>query len=56
MDKHTEQLLDELDSAVFSSDTFLDKESLERLQYYVNRWQRESQNIQTFLEQWDEEE
>lgn len=37
---------DEIDAAVFSGDSFHDKENAEVLQSFINRWQRELVRIQ----------
>ena len=47
LDAHIEDALDEVDAALFSGDKFHNKESVERLEYFINRWQRGLDEIKT---------
>jgi len=45
----TEEALDSIDAAVFSGDSFHDQEGLDRLEYYMDRWQKEAVAIKAMI-------
>ena len=56
---HSAELLDELDTSVFSGDVFHSREGIEVLEWYVHRWSRALADIKEIVaecEKRDEEE
>ncbi|SIT50465.1 hypothetical protein BN2476_830036 [Paraburkholderia piptadeniae] len=44
-----EDAADSIDAGFFSGDTFNDREALDRIEWYIARWQRQIVNIKAML-------
>ena len=51
LDEH----LDNVDAAMFSGDTFMDRENIAELEVYIGRWQREIARNKLLLLELEEE-
>lgn len=51
MTNNISDLMDTLDAAVFSWDTFLDKANIDSLKYYLDRWNSQIKVFESTTEQ-----
>jgi len=51
-----EEACESIDAGFFSGDTFHDEESLKEIEYYLGRWNRETERIKKMLEELKSEE
>jgi len=49
MQDWAEDACDEIDAGFFSGDSFHDADALERIEWYMTRWQREIVNIRKIM-------
>ena len=49
MDEHYEELCDEIDCGILSGDSFHNTEAVERMQMYLDRWERQLTDIRKSL-------
>ena len=45
MSNYTEDLCDQLDAVFFTGDDLLDKEAGDRMQYYLDRWNKKVRDV-----------
>lgn len=46
--------LDTIDAALFSGDYFYDKDKMKELEYYLERWQKQAQQIKEIVKESNE--